>query len=87
MPIKQSAKKALRQSKTHAARNLKTKKVIKDLVKASKKLILAKETTAADKVKAAVKAIDKAVNKKILAKNAGARKKSRLMKKLNALGK
>jgi len=87
MPIKKAAVKALRQSKTRAARNLKAKKHIKDLVKKSKTLIEKKEAQAATKVKEAIKAIDKAVQKKILKKNSGARKKSRLMKKLNSLGK
>jgi len=87
MPIKKAAIKALRQSKTRAARNLKAKKQIKDLVKKSKLLIEKKESDAAVRVKETIKAIDKAVQKKMLKKNAGARKKSRLMKRLNALAK
>lgn len=83
MPIKKSAIKALRQTKTRTLRNLKVKRNIKDLVKQSNKLIEAKESTAVEKVKAAVKSIDKAIQKKVLKKNTGARKKSRLMKKLN----
>ncbi|MFA6422476.1 MAG: 30S ribosomal protein S20 [Candidatus Buchananbacteria bacterium] len=87
MPIKKAAMKALRQSKTRALKNLKAKKQIKDLVKKSKALIEKKEAESATKVKAAIKAIDKAVQKKIIKENAGARKKSRLMKKLNTLSK
>ncbi|MEK7072434.1 MAG: 30S ribosomal protein S20 [Patescibacteria group bacterium] len=85
MPIKKAAMKALRQNKTRALRNLKVKRNIKDLVKQSIKLIDSKENTAAEKVKAAIKSIDKAIQNKVLKKNTGARKKSRLMKKLNKL--
>lgn len=87
MPIKKSAIKALRQNKTRALRNLKVKRNIKDLVKQSVKLIEAKESAAQQKVKEAIKSIDKAVQNKVLKKNTGARKKSRLMKRLNKLAK
>ena len=83
MPNKKSAMKALRQDKKKALRNFKVKKNVKDLVKDSKKLIEAKDKTAADKVKDAIKSIDKAVQNKVLKKNTGSRKKSRLIKKLN----
>ena len=86
MPNKKSAIKALRQSTKRAVKNIKIKKRIKAVIKESQKIIGLKEKeTAGEKVKAAIKAIDKAVQKKILKKNSGARKKSRLMKKLNAL--
>jgi len=87
MPIKKAAMKALKQSDKKAVKNFKVKKKIKELIKDSQALLGLKEKTAGDKVKEAFKAIDKAVQKKILKKNAGARKKSRLMKKLNSLGK
>lgn len=87
MPIKKSAIKALRQNKARAWRNLKVKRNLKDLVKQSTKLIEIKDKNAAEKVKSAIKAIDKAMQNKVLKKNTGARKKSRLMKKLNKLGK
>jgi len=85
MPIKKAAMKALKQSKTRATRNANIKKNLRDLVKKSKTLVEKKEAEAAAKVKEAIKAIDKAVQKKILKKNSGARKKSRLMKKLNSM--
>lgn len=85
MPIKKAGMKALKQSKTRAIRNANIKKNLKDLVKKSKTLIEKKEKDASVKVKEAIKAIDKAVQKKILKKNSGARKKSRLMKKLSAM--
>ncbi len=87
MPIKKSAMKALAQSKVRALRNMKKKKTVKELVKKSERLIDAKEKAAAEKVKEAIKAIDKAVQKKVLEKNTASRKKSQLMKKLNALAK
>jgi small subunit ribosomal protein S20 len=87
MPIKKAAMKALKQSKKKAGRNVKAKKQIKDLLKKSRNFIEKKEKEASVKVKEAIKAIDKAVQKKIIKKNAGARKKSRLMKKLNQMTK
>lgn len=87
MPIKKSAIKALRQNLKRARRNVKVRKTIKDLVKKSEKMIGLKEPSALDKVKAAIKSVDKAVGKKVFKRNTGARLKSKLMKKLNALGK
>jgi small subunit ribosomal protein S20 len=83
MPIKKSAMKALRQSDKKSLRNFKVKKNIKDLIKASAKLIEKKDKTSLDKVKSAIKSIDKAVQNKVIKKNTGSRKKSRIMKKLN----
>ncbi|OGY49981.1 MAG: hypothetical protein A3B89_01165 [Candidatus Buchananbacteria bacterium RIFCSPHIGHO2_02_FULL_40_13] len=85
MPIKKAAIKALKQTKKRTRRNFKVKKNVKDLVKQSTKLIEAQGAEATQKVKLAIKAIDKAVQNKVLKKNTGARKKSRLMKKLNKL--
>ena len=87
MPIKKAALKALKQSAKKAVKNFKVKKKIKELIKDSRSLLGLKEKAAGDKVREAIKSIDKAVQKKILKKNSGARKKSRLMKKLNSLGK
>lgn len=87
MPNKKSAAKELRKSTKRAIRNFKVKKAIKEVVKDSKKLIEAKEKSAADKVKGAIKLLDKAAAKKIIKKNSAARKKSRLVKKLNAMTK
>ena len=87
MPNKKSAVKALRQSVKRAVRNYKVKRAVKEAIKDSKKLIETKEKQAVDKVKEAVKLLDKAASKKIIKKNAAARKKSRLMKKLNTISK
>jgi len=85
MPIKKAAMKALRQAKKRTRRNLKVKRNVKELVKQSTKLIETKGAEATQKVQLAIKAIDKVVQNKVLKKNTGARKKSRLMKKLNKL--
>lgn len=88
MPIKKSAIKALRQDKKKSLKNFKVKNAIKDAVKKSQKLIKMNEKDAASKkVKETIKKIDKAIQNKTIKKNTGARKKSRLMKKLNSLGK
>ncbi len=84
MPNKKSAVKELRKSAKRAIRNYKIKKTIKDAIKDSKKLLEAKEKSAIDKVKEAIKVLDKAATKKVIKKNTAARKKSRLMKKLNS---
>ncbi|MFH0803943.1 MAG: 30S ribosomal protein S20 [Candidatus Tagabacteria bacterium] len=81
MPIKKSAKKALRQSKRRQVRNLKRKRAAKDIVKKIKKLIAVKKIKEAEKlVPLAYKAIDKAAKTGVIKKNAASRKKSRLMK-------
>lgn len=85
MPNKKSAVKELRKSAKRALRNFKVKRAIKDIVKDSKKMIEAKEKSATETVKKAIKLLDKAAAKKIIKKNSAARKKSRLVKKLNAL--
>ena len=87
MPNKKSAIKELRKSTKRAIRNYKVKKAIKEAVKDSRKLIEASEKTAVDQVKSAIKLLDKAAAKKIIKKNTAARRKSRLVKKLNAIKK
>jgi small subunit ribosomal protein S20 len=81
MPIKASAKKALRQSKRRRIINLRKKEVAKDIVKKIKKLIAAKKMEEAKNlIPLAYKAIDKAAKTNVIKKNAANRKKSRLMK-------
>ncbi len=81
MPIKKSAKKALRQSKRRGLANLKRKDAAKGAIKKIKKLIAAKKTEEAKKlIPLAYKAIDKAAKTGVIKKNAANRKKSRLAK-------
>jgi len=82
-----AAIKYIRKSRKNRARNLAVKTNIKNLVKSSKKLIGSKSKEAAEAVRKAISAIDKAVENGILHRNTAARKKSRLMKKLNAIAK
>jgi len=82
MPIKQQAKKALRQNIKRAERNLEVRKDIKTLLKKVRKAIDSKEKK--DKIEAllkeAQKKLDKAAQKKIFKKNTAARKLSRLQR-------
>ncbi len=87
MPVKKAAAKDLKQAKKRTKANLQAKKKIKDLTKGATKQMEAKEKEAVKKVHEAYKAIDKAAQKGIIKKNAAARKKSRLMKKFNKMGK
>jgi len=80
MPIKKSAKKALRQSKRRQIRNLKRKRTAKGIAKKIKKLIAAKKIKEAEKlVPLAYKAIDKSAKTGVIKKNTASRRKSRLM--------
>jgi small subunit ribosomal protein S20 len=82
-----AAIKYIRKSRKNRERNLLVKNNIKRLVKGSQKLILAKSKDSEEMVKKAISAIDKAVENGRLHKNTAARKKSRLMAKLNAIAK
>jgi len=86
MPIKKAAFKALRQAKKRTLKN----KLIKDnldfLIRRSQKLIKSKSIEKAKEfVSKTIKALDKAAQKRVIKKNTAARKKSRLIKRLNVL--
>jgi small subunit ribosomal protein S20 len=88
MPIKHAAFKALRQSKKKRVINLKVKKDILTASKDGRRLIAEKKADEArTAVLLAIRLFDKAVAKGIMKENTASRKKSRLMKKLNALNK
>ena len=85
MPNKPSGAKALRQSKKHAAANLQRKDAFKNAIKKA-----TKATSAAEAKKlamAAQQALDKAAKTGAIKKNTASRRLSRLMKKINKLGK
>ncbi len=83
MPIKQAAKKALRQNIKHRVRNVEVKERIRKLVKNVKKLVIAgKAEDAVKALREVTKALDKAAQKKILKKNTVSRLKSRLSKRV-----
>lgn len=88
MPIKQAAKKALRQTKKRTTYN----KAIKDnlvwLERQFLKQIVAKDQKKAKELLLKLqKSFDKAAQRNVVKKNRAARKKSRLTKKLNLLDK
>jgi len=83
--LKQSAKR-LRQSQKKAAVNKKIKDSLDYLARQFKKAVASAETEKAKSLsQQLIKAIDKACEKHIYQKNNAARKKSRIMKKLNGL--
>lgn len=85
MPIKQAAIKALRQARKRTLGNRKMKVEMKSLVKKAKAAIEEKNQEAAALSRQLQQLVDKAVKKGLVKKNTAARKKSRLMKKVNAL--
>ena len=88
MPRIKSAKKALRKSITANERNRQRRSQLRTGLKKMRRLIEKKDATAVKgAVKETVSAIDKAVRKGILHRNAAARRKSRIMKHLNAMEK
>lgn len=88
MPIKDNAKKALRQSIVCARRNKVAKDEIHSLrVKLRKAITSGKTAEAAELLKTVTKKVDKAATKKIIKKNTAARIKSRTALKVNAIGK
>ncbi len=83
MPITQSAKKALRQSRRRHVRNLKREDAYRTVLKNIEKLIAEKKFSEAEKlVPQAYQALDKAAKTGVIKRNAAARKKSRLIKRL-----
>jgi len=86
MPIKKSAFKELRKSKTRVAHNKKIKSDIEALVRKVRKLVGTKDPNKAQEwLRQVIKKIDKAAQKGILKKNNAARKKSRLSKAVNTM--
>lgn len=81
MAITKSAKKAIRQNEKRKAQNLIYKNKIKDLVKETRALVLAKKKDEAKKMLPKIyEAFDKAAKKGVIKKNMASRKKSRLTK-------
>lgn len=83
MPVKKSAIKTLRKDTKRAQKSKNVKADVKTLLKKSRKAIDEKANDAEKLVKDTIKKFDKAAQKGIIKKNTAARKKSRLMKKLN----
>jgi small subunit ribosomal protein S20 len=81
MPIKQAARKYLRQSQKHRAMNLVYKNKIKSLIKEARTLVSQKKTKEAKNLLPQIyQALDKAAKANVIKKNAADRNKSRLTK-------
>jgi len=87
MAIKESAKKALRQSERRNIMNSQRKKKVKNLIKEVKILVEQKKTEEAKKLLPQIyKALDKTAKKDTIKKNTASRKKSRITKMINKTG-
>ncbi len=84
MAHSRSALKRIAITKKRTERNRRVKSALKTTIKKYETALAAGEDDVRDKLQAALVKIDKAVTKGILHKNAAARKKSRLMKRMNA---
>ena len=84
MPKIKSAQKRVRSSERQRVRNKSVRSLTKSSVTKAEKLVLSGEPEGArESVVGAVSSLDKAVGKGIIHANNAARRKSRLMKKLN----
>ena len=88
MPNKANARKAMRQTEKRTQRNKIANAEIKSLrIKLRKALTEKQVKEATELTRLLGQKLDKAMGKQIIKKNTAARYKSRMMKKLNALGK
>ncbi len=78
-----SAKKHMRADERKRVRNLKVRSKVKTLIKKAERSITVGEADTLDAVRVACSELDKAATKGVLHKNNAARRKSRLMAKLN----
>jgi small subunit ribosomal protein S20 len=85
MPNKKSAAKELRKAVKRNTANKKVVSKMKSLIKSNLKQIKAADQKVKTDYLTTIKAIDKAAKKGVIKKNNAARKKSRLMKKINNL--
>ncbi|NLH98786.1 MAG: 30S ribosomal protein S20 [Chthonomonadales bacterium] len=84
MPNIKSVVKDVKKSRANRLRNISTKSAIKTFVKKAKAVMDAGDAAQTEgAVRAAVSIIDKAVERGIIHRNAGARRKSRLMRRAN----
>ena len=87
MPQAKTAAKSARSAARKAERNKSIRSETKTKVTAAEKSIAAKKGQASADVVSAISSLDRAAKKKVIHPNTAARKKSRLMKKLNKAGK
>lgn len=87
MPNNAAAEKRMRQEQRRRSFNRSTKSIVKTEVTKARQAIhtpAVSSEVAADAVRAAISELDKAAKKGVIHKNNAARRKSRLMKQLNA---
>lgn len=86
MPNTKSALKRMRQNEKRRIRNRIIRSRMRTFVKKAREAIAAGDhALAAEAVREAVSQLDRAAQKGVIHRNAAARRKSRLMKRLNAL--
>lgn len=87
MPNNASAEKRMRQERKRRANNRRVKSIVKTQVTKARQAIATTVTTddvAAEAVRDAISELDRAAKKGVIHKNNASRRKSRLMKQLNA---
>jgi small subunit ribosomal protein S20 len=84
MPNTASAKKRMRQEEKRRLHNRSVKSAVKTQINKARYAIASDADSAEASVRAAVSELDRAVKKGVLHRNNAARRKSRLMKQLNA---
>ena len=84
MPNNASAKKRMRQEQKRRLHNRSIKSLVKTQITKARQAIVAADADAETAVRAAVSELDRAAKKGVIHRNNAARRKSRLMKQLNA---
>jgi len=84
MPNNAAAEKRMRQEQKRRLHNRKVKSIVKTQITKARQAIGAEEENAEETVRAAVSELDRAAKKGVIHRNNAARRKSRLMKQLNA---
>ena len=84
MPNIKSVKKDVKKSRERRLRNQSAKSAVKTAIKKSRTVIAGDVAAAPDVVRKAIALIDRVEDKGIIHRNTAARRKSRLMKRLNA---
>jgi small subunit ribosomal protein S20 len=84
MPNNASAEKRMRQERKRRMHNRMVKSIVKTQVTKARQAIASDSSDSEEAVRAAVSELDRAAKKGVIHKNNAARRKSRLMKQLNA---
>jgi small subunit ribosomal protein S20 len=85
LPNIKSAMKRVKVIKVKTLRNSMIKTALKTSIRKCKEAIVNNDASKLETLKSTIRAIDKSVSKNILHKNTAARKKSKLVKAINAL--